>query len=121
MLKTKDGFEIVPLVEYDNDQGKNQADTEAILKKNGVEYLTPNEWIDLDDATLKALETYRPCRLRTPHGLVVRGGGFGGCRFVLGYGGLSSRFGVVGVRRKKHTHKFVKQKAKCKCGVEKDA
>lgn len=67
-----------------------------------------------------ALDLWR-YQSRSFTGLLVRGGYrfLGDGRFVFAGVGPSDRYGVLGVRRTPHKHKFVKQPAKCECGEEK--
>lgn len=100
MLKTKEGFELVPLCHEDKDS-ITKLELVDFVKKKGLDVFGVEEMMDCDDATLDAL--YEKCGrywLVTKHGLVVRGNGFGRSRDVVDCDGPSSCFGVVGVRRK---------------------
>lgn len=114
---------ILKLAKYDG-ESKTEEEEDKILLANNARRLTPDEWMDLPESMVQKggeLYPYWPCRLKTPGGLLARGGYYGDWRGVDAGQYPYSRLGVLGVPldNKPHKHQFVRPPAKCACGAEK--
>lgn len=92
---------IEKLKSYDKDEGLTLDEEEKFLEEKSMRRLTPDEM--LDNCQGKEYDEFMPCRLKTPGGLLVRGGGWlvGGDYRRGVYADVlpGGRLGVLGVKK----------------------